>query len=234
MFSSRLRLARAALTDRAAYSVVSGVRRRGLTFLDPGALLDLYARVQEVEAARLPGLLVEAGTALGGSAVVMARAKAQNRPLRLYDAFGMIPPPSANDGADAQARYAEIAAGQAAGIAGGIYYGYQENLEGKVRAALAEFGCEPDEHNITLVKGFYEETLHVDGPVALAHLDCDWYDSVMVCLDRLVPRLATGGILVVDDYGHWSGCKRAVDEYFAGRQGFRFEQRSRLHVVRTA
>jgi asparagine synthase (glutamine-hydrolysing) len=231
---SRLRLARAALTDRAAYRVVSGVRRRGLTFLDPGALLDLYTRVQQVEAARLPGLLLEAGTALGGSAIVMAHAKAPGRALRLYDTFGMIPPPSAGDGADAQARYAEIASGQAAGIAGGVYYGYQEDLEGKVRAALAEFGREAGAHNIALVKGFYEDALHLDGPVALAHIDCDWYDSVIVCLDRIVPHLMAGGVLVIDDYGHWSGCKRAVDEFFAGRQGFRFEQRSRLHVVRTA
>ena len=49
---------------------------------------------------------------------------------------------------------------------------------------------------------------------------------------RLAPLLVPGGRLVLDDYHTWSGCRRAVDEYFAGRAGFRMEHRSRLHVVR--
>lgn len=233
MLAARLRLARSALTDRPTYRLVDDVRRRGLTFLDRAALLDLYACVQQAEAVRLPGLLVEAGTALGGSAIVMARAKAQGRALRLFDAFGLIPPPSANDGAQAQVHYARIVAGQAAGIDGGVYYGYQDDLEGKVRAALAAFGHAPEADHISLVKGFYEDTLRLDEPVALAHVDCDWYESVLVCLERIVPHVVTGGMLVVDDYGYWPGCTRAVDEYFAGRPGFRFQTRSRLHIIRT-
>jgi hypothetical protein len=54
----------------------------------------------------------------------------------------------------------------------------------------------------------------------------------MTCLTRIVPRLVAGGRIVLDDYYAWSGCQRAVDEYFAGRQGFRFEHAARLHIVK--
>ena len=66
-----------------------------------------------------------------------------------------------------------------------------------------------------------------------AHLDGDWYESTMVCLERIAPLLAPGGRIVLDDYDAWSGCRNAVDEYFSDTEGFRFERRAKVHVVRT-
>jgi asparagine synthase (glutamine-hydrolysing) len=54
----------------------------------------------------------------------------------------------------------------------------------------------------------------------------------MTCLERIAPLLVPGGRIVLDDYYMWSGCRRAVDEYFEGRDEFRLEQRAKLHVVR--
>ncbi len=54
----------------------------------------------------------------------------------------------------------------------------------------------------------------------------------MTCLTRIVPRLPAGGRLVIDDYDAWSGCKTAIDEFFAGRTDFRFERRGKLHIVK--
>ena len=54
----------------------------------------------------------------------------------------------------------------------------------------------------------------------------------MTCLTRIVPLLVAGGRIVLDDYYAWSGCQTAVDEYFAGREGFRFEEGARLHIVK--
>jgi len=74
--------------------------------------------------------------------------------------------------------------------------------------------------------GLFEETLRIDEPIALAHIDCDWYDSVKLCLERITPNVVPGGVLVIDDYRDWVGCRRAVDEYFAGRgDEFRFLMR---------
>jgi asparagine synthase (glutamine-hydrolysing) len=102
-----------------------------------------------------------------------------------------------------------------------------------VRRTFAEFGLPTEANAVELVRGLYEDTLTGDEPVALAHVDCDWYDSVNTCLTRLAPRLVPGGVLVIDDYEHWSGCRRAVDDFFSDkRDSFEFVQKARLHVVR--
>ena len=73
----------------------------------------------------------------------------------------------------------------------------------------------------------FEDTVRIDEPVAFAHLDGDWYESTMTCLPSALRRYAVrGGRIVLDDYFKWSGCRPAVDEYFADREGFQFEHRS--------
>ena len=89
------------------------------------------------------------------------------------------------------------------------------------------------ENNVELVKGLFQDTIDLDEPVAFAHLDGDWYESTMVCLERIAPLLVPGGRIVLDDYHAWSGCRTAVDEYFSDRPGFRLERRAKVHVVRT-
>jgi hypothetical protein len=213
--------------------LVRQVRKRRLTYLGYDALSDLERAVRRLEAEGVPGILVEAGCALGGSTVVLARTKHPDRPLRAYDVFGMIPPPSAADGADIQARYATIMRGESEGIGGDRYYGYADNLRNKVSDTLRSFGLDLEEHRIDLVQGLFQDTLQVDGPVALAHIDADWYESVRTCLERIEPHLSPGGVLVIDDYDAWSGCRKAVDEYFADkRDRYAFIRRSRLHIVR--
>ena len=212
--------------------VITAVREGGLTYLSESALSDLYETTVRLEESKLEGIIVEAGCALGGSAIVLASAKSPSRPLSVYDVFGMIPPPSELDGSDVHERYQVIASGGAEGIAGKKYYGYEENLLEQVRKNFLTSGLDPDVNNIRFVRGLFEDTLHIDQPVALAHIDGDWYRSVMTCLERIEPRIVPGGIMVIDDYEHWSGCRKAVDEYFAGRSGYQFEQRSRLHIRR--
>ncbi|HYW73193.1 MAG TPA: TylF/MycF/NovP-related O-methyltransferase, partial [Pyrinomonadaceae bacterium] len=60
------------------------------------------------------------------------------------------------------------------------------------------------------------ETIPAQAPdqIALLRLDTDWYQSTRHELTHLFPRLAPGGVLIIDDYGHWQGARRAVDEYF--------------------
>lgn len=68
----------------------------------------------------------------------------------------------------------------------------------------------------------------IDQPVALAHVDVDWYDPVKTCLERIVPRLSVGGAVVLDDYHDWGGCRKAADEYFqAQRERFAMDDSAR-------
>ena len=79
-----------------------------------------------------------------------------------------------------------------------------------------------------------QDTLVVDEPICLAHIDVDWYDPVICCLERIVPRLTPDGVVVLDDYNDWSGCRKAVDVYFdrIGRDAFHFDSRPGHLVVR--
>ena len=89
-------------------------------------------------------------------------------------------------------------------------------------------GLRPEE-----IKGLYQHTLKINSPVSFAHIDCDWYDSVMCCLTRIEPYLSCGGTLVIDDYYHYSGCKKAVDLYFLNKKNdYKFYRKNRLHIVK--
>ncbi len=78
--------------------------------------------------------------------------------------------------------------------------------------------------NIKLIKGSVEKTLldinNLPKKISLLRLDTDFYDSTLVELKLLYPLLVKGGVLIIDDYGHWKGCKKAVDEYFENNYQF--------------
>jgi O-methyltransferase len=68
---------------------------------------------------------------------------------------------------------------------------------------------------IHFIQGKVEDTIPLSAPqkIALLRLDTDWYESTKHELVHLFPRLVNGGVLIVDDYGYWQGCRKAVDEY---------------------
>ncbi len=234
----QLRSARGSITE-AQYAlpddveqVIVSVREQRLTLLGARHLRNLATCVRNIEADGVPGVIIEAGAAQGGSAIVIAAAKAVDRPMRVYDVFDMIPAPGDDDGADVHRRYRTIVSGAAQGLGEDVYYGYHEDLYGEVRASFARLGLPAYENNVELVKGLFQDTMQIDGPVAFAHLDGDWYESTMTCLSRIAPRLSAGGRIVIDDYYSWSGCRRAVDDYFEGRDGYRLLPRAKLHVIK--
>jgi predicted O-methyltransferase YrrM len=215
------------------HPIVRRVKKQRLTYLSVGALNDLFEAAVAADEQDRPGVFVEAGCALGGSAIVMARAKDVARPLLVYDVFGMIPAPTSADGGDVHERYETITSGEAKGLGGDAYYGYEPDLKAKVREAFESFRLPLAENSISLVEGLFEDTLVGDDPVALAHIDGDWYESVRTCLEEIGPRLVPGALMVIDDYDMWSGCRRAVDEFLAGHpESFRTVRRQRLQIER--
>jgi hypothetical protein len=214
-------------------SIVHAIIDQHISYLAEEALQDLFEGVAECDRRALEGSIIEAGCALGGSAIVMATAKSPSRPFWIYDVFGMIPAPSEKDGDDVHQRYETIKSGRSKGLGDQKYYGYEDDLYHKVVSNFERNGIAIEQNEIRLVPGLFEETMTIDGPVAFAHIDGDWFNSVMTCLTRIAPRLVSGGVLVIDDYDHWSGCRRAVDEYFADkRDRFSFSRKSRLHIQR--
>ena len=84
----------------------------------------------------------------------------------------------------------------------------------EVRQNVEKTGYDPA--LVHYVKGKVEDTLPDAAPekIALLRLDTDWYESTRHELEHLYPRLVPEGVLIVDDYGHWEGARRAVDEHF--------------------
>ena len=198
------------------------VNRKRLTYSRPAHLSCLAGLVSKIEEASEPGEIIETGCALGGSAILMSAVKSPGRAMRVFDVFGMIPPPSDEDGADMKQRYEAIAAGESAGIGDDLYYAYEPDLKGKVRDNFAELGYPISANNVVLIDGKVEDTLEVNGQVCLAHIDVDWYQPVMACLERIVPNLTPNGVVVLRAYSDWSGCRKATDDYFdkVGRELF--------------
>ena len=163
-----------------------------------------------------------------GVAAAERRARAQARHFMGFDLFGQIPPPGPNDPPEAHERHAAIREGRSEGLNGATYYGYEADLYGKVSALMGRFGVAPDGNAIVLVKGLFEDTVPGGLPdaVALAHVDCDWYEPVKLCLAELAPRMGKGAAIVLDDYADWEGCRTAADEFLAANKKF--------ELVRTA
>ncbi|MBK1987101.1 asparagine synthase [Sphaerospermopsis aphanizomenoides BCCUSP55] len=213
--------------------IASNVLSQHLTYLSRGALIDIMNATIEYDNNKVSGIIIETGCALGGSAIAIASVKSQNREVYVYDVFGMIPPPSEKDDLDVHQRYNIIASGNSQGIGNKTYYGYEENLYDKVIQNFQNFDVDVSQNNVYLVKGLFEDTLIIDKPVVLAHIDCDWYDSVYTCLQRIEPCLVTGGTFVIDDYNDWSGARKAVDDFFQDKKNnYDFLMKERLHIIK--
>jgi O-methyltransferase len=193
------------------------VRRRHLTYLSNVKFLSLRDAIRQIRREGVPGDFVEYGIALGGSAVYLASEIDGGRRFHGYDVFGMIPAPGEQDDEQSNARYEVIRSGQSKGIAGDIYYGYQDNLFGRVCETFKSFGYPVDGNRIVLHRGLFENTVQFapGNRVALAHLDCDWYDPVKLCLERTAEALSPGGLMILDDYNDYGGCRKAVDQFLA-------------------
>ncbi len=210
------------------------VKRQRLTYLSDEKIASLLKVAEACELDSINGDFVEAGCAMGGSAILLCQSKATGRALHIYDVFGMIPPPTEKDDDDVHERYESIKDGDSVGIDGDQYYGYSSDLYGDVIRSFTDFGMPIEANCVELHKGLVQDTLKDESPVALAHVDVDWYEPVMTCLQQIVPRLSRGGYLVLDDYHDWSGCRKATDEYFNGLSlpGFEYFDRARHLVIK--
>jgi len=79
-------------------------------------------------------------------------------------------------------------------------------------------------NNIKLIKGKVEHTLlikeNIPEKISILRLDTDWYESTKIELEVLYPRLSKGGFLIIDDYGEFSGCRKAVDDFFKNKKHY--------------
>ena len=185
------------------------------TMLSPERLLSLYRLARRVCRENLPGNFVECGVAAGGSSALLAFvAKNHSRTPRFVyacDSFEGLPAPTSEDQHDGTPA-----------AAAGWGQGTCAAPESSLLEVCAKLGVTD---LVRPVKGFFEETLprHRDGfgMIALLHMDGDWYNSTRDILHNLYDRVLNDGVVQVDDYGFWAGCKKALHE-FEARRGLHF------------
>ena len=166
----------------------------------------------------IPGAIVESGAWMGGSSMAAARSLVrhgvQDREISLFDTFEGIPEPGEHDaiiGSDHETmlkwwKKENQKLGET---------GWLEAPVEAVRENMRLTGYDPEK--VHLVKGLVEDTIPASAPeqIALLRLDTDWYASTKLEMEVLFPRLAPGGVLIVDDYGFTEGARKAVDEFLA-------------------
>ena len=191
--------------------------------------LSLYQSINYICKNNISGDFVECGVFKGGSAMMMAYALQEfnlnnknNKKIWLYDTFeGMANPGKHDENILNQKAILELKRIKKEENKKDIWAFSSINY---VDQNILKTGIARE--NIVFVKGLVENTLNEKKPneISLLRLDTDFYESTKIELETLYPLLVKGGILIVDDYGHWKGCKKAVDEFFQDKKNIFFQQ----------
>ena len=168
----------------------------------------------------IEGAFVECGVWRGGHAILAASVFERAKTLRkiyLFDTFAGMAEPShqdqrSNDGTSAHATYL------AKKKETHTDWCYASLDEVKANFEKARLG----KSNVVFVEGPVEQTLKTKAllneleaqRISVLRLDTDWYESTKLEMDLLWPLVSRSGIFVADDYGYWTGAKKAVDESF--------------------
>lgn len=191
-------------------------RSRNCTMTSIERMYALYQAVQYVIQAKVQGDFVECGVWKGGSAMLMAGTllslNETGRKIYLYDTFTGMPKPTEKDN--------EIKSGQPALDTWQINQRKDHNEF--CYASLAEvknnlLSTKYPQDNLVFIQGKVEDTIPMTSPkqIAILRLDTDWFASTDYELRHLFPLVSKGGVVIIDDYGYWSGAKEATDKYFA-------------------
>jgi hypothetical protein len=178
------------------------------TMLSKERLHSLYRETLKVCRENIPGDIVECGTCRGGSAALLAYVvkKYSRIPRSVYacDTFEGMPEPGDAD------RHNGISAADSGFPAGSL----KAPLETGLLEVTRRLGLES---TVVPVKGYFKDTLPGLNTklqaIALLHADGDWYESTMDIFSILFDKVTTGSFVQIDDYGHWEGCKQAVEDF---------------------
>lgn len=195
--------------DKVAFDYV---RDNDLTMVTNARLYSTMLSCRHVVDKNIPGDFVECGVWRGGNSILAADIFARiasKRSVYMFDTFtGMTAP------TDADVNFNGHSAGEL------FKDDWALSPIEEVNANFEKRGLKSD--RVKVIAGDVLRTLldpkNLPKAIAVLRLDTDWYESTKLELEVLYPLLSVGGILTIDDYGHWGGSRKAVDEYFANRE----------------
>lgn len=197
------------------------------TMVSARRLMNAYDAMETVEREGLEGAVVECGVWAGGSVGLMAsvskRRKNTWRIFHLFDSFEGLPQPSVHD-VDVfdnfRQNHPDLTPDDGANAADLVAIGACRAPLDDVNELFFEV-LKIDRRQVVIHKGWFQDTIPPAapqmGPVSLLRIDGDWYESTKTCLEGLYDNVAEGGFVIVDDYGEFAGCAKAVDEFMASR-----------------
>jgi hypothetical protein len=192
------------------------------TMLPMPRLFDVYEAVVTINKEGLRGDIVECGVWNGGCVGLMALANLKHpgpkRQFHLFDSFRGLPQPCSHDVdviAAFKSKYPHLSISGADNSRlfpiGACVGESQSSVENFL---VRHLGI--DRSDLVFHAGWFHDTIpKADiNDIALLRLDGDWYESTKTCLDNLYEKVVEGGYIIIDDYGAFSGCAQAVDEFF--------------------
>lgn len=199
------------------------------TMLSKRRLVTLYQQVIYCEENNIQGSFVECGVWKGGAVGLMALANMHSsdnrRHLHLFDSFEGICYPDIDVDGESAMKDANMVANKTLRKSGSLesVANIYDHLGGigmlSDSKALLEKVISYPENYIHYHKGWFQNTLPTEheliNKIAILRLDGDWYASTKICLQYLYNKVVKGGIVIVDDYGTYEGCKKAFDEFMA-------------------
>lgn len=199
------------------------------TQLTMAGMCNIEGVARETVASGTAGAFVECGTWRGGSLGFWARAFMRNGgdparcPIFGFDSFQGMPHMTKEDG-DSTARwmYGKVLGDVSADLLSGALNPTGVNVASEADVWSMVDGSGFPRDRVSITKGWFQDTLPTKlgeiGKIAVLRLDGDFYESTKTCLDTLFDQVVPGGAVMIDDYGTFPGCKRAVDEFLAARQ----------------
>lgn len=175
----------------------------------------IYAEVNNIQ-----GDFVECGVWRGGHAILahkIFQSYNSDRKVYLFDTFAGMTRPTQDD---QKLGAGEFAIHKYNKMQREDYNEWCFASTTEVRANFESVGA--DWTRVQMVQGDVIESLRrsevLPNKIAVLRLDTDWYLSTKKELEILYPKLSANGVLIVDDYGSWSGSRKAVDEYFSSQK----------------
>lgn len=187
---------------------------RSYTMTSPQRILALCEAIRYLVRCAVPGDVVECGVWRGGSMMAAARTLLhlgdRSRTLFLYDTFQGMSAPEDRDAQLDGTRAEEILAREQRDAESRFWC-----IASRDDVARVVLSTGYPASGVHLVEGKVEDTIPgvVPDHIALLRLDTDWYASTRHELEHLFPRVVRGGVVILDDYGHWRGAREAVDEF---------------------
>jgi O-methyltransferase len=189
------------------------------TMTTPERIASLCNAVNYLVANDIKGDFVECGVWRGGSTMAaidtLIKAGDTSREIYLYDTFEGMSAPTEIDKVFTGTGADELMNSSNREDATSVWcYSALEEVQQNVG------GLKYPAHKIHYVKGKVEDSIPqtLPGKIALLRLDTDWYESTAHELKHLYPLLVPGGVIIIDDYGHWEGARKAVDEYIESQK----------------